>query len=225
VHYELTAVPAHEPAAHEPAAPAPAVRALTLPEPPVSAPPAPRPAASPPPLPADAVAQAAKAPSSRWVGRLAAVGALAVTTLVIFAVARKSAPQAGLPPALPSDAPAISAQPALSASLPAPVEPDRAEAPAPPAPAPKPSEEASEKSAPEVETMGTVRLPARAAGHRIFVDGRRAKTPPEQQQKEDESADGVAPLRLRCGSHLVQIGSGGTPERIEIPCGGEVQLE
>jgi hypothetical protein len=180
---------------------------------------------SPPPLAADVVAPAAKAPSSRWAGRLAAVGALAVTTLVIFAVARKSAPQAGLPPGA---RPGASPQPALSVGLPAPVEPDRAEPPESAAPAaPKPPEAAGEKNAPEVETMGTVRLPARAAGHRIFVDGRRAKTPQQQQEQQppDEDADGVAPLRLRCGSHLVQIGSGGTPERIEIPCGGEVQLE
>ena len=61
--------------------------------------------------------------------------------------------------------------------------------------------------------MGTVLLPPRAAGHRIFVDGRRGKT------------DGSEPLRLRCGSHAVQIGSSGTPETIDLPCGGEVQLQ
>ena len=61
--------------------------------------------------------------------------------------------------------------------------------------------------------MGTVLLPPRAAGHRIFVDGRRAKT------------DGSEPLCLRCGRHAIQIGSSGTPETIELPCGGEVQLQ
>jgi hypothetical protein len=61
--------------------------------------------------------------------------------------------------------------------------------------------------------VGTVLLPSRAADHRIFVDGRRART------------DGVAPLRLKCGPHVIQIGSGGTPETVDVPCGGEVQLE
>jgi tetratricopeptide (TPR) repeat protein len=241
VHYELAAVPAHEPAAHEPVVHEPVAQPLTAHEAPAPAPPVPRPSMSPPPVPADAVAQAAKARSRRWAGRLAALGALAVTTLVIFAVARKSAPQAGLSPGLPSSAPptapssappTASTEPALSAGLPAPIDPERVEAAAAPAPAPKPADEASERSAPEVETMGTVRLPARAAGHRVFVDGRRAKTPQDQQkdqqkdqQQKEGDADGVAPLRLRCGSHVVQIGSSGTPERIDIPCGGEVQIE
>ena len=61
--------------------------------------------------------------------------------------------------------------------------------------------------------MGTVLLPPRAAGHRIFVDGRRGKT------------DASEPLRLRCGRHAIQIGSSGTPETIDLPCGGEVQLQ
>jgi hypothetical protein len=60
---------------------------------------------------------------------------------------------------------------------------------------------------------GTVLLPPRASGHRIFVDDRRFKT------------EGTAPLHLRCGRHVVQIGSAGTPDPIELPCGGEVQLE
>jgi hypothetical protein len=126
-----------------------------------------------------------------------------------------------VPPEVPARA---SPQPALSAGLPAPVEPDRPEVPVPPTSAvAKAPEAARETGAPEGETMGTVRLPARAAGHRIFVDGRRAKT--QAEPSDDEPADGVAPLRLRCGSHVVQIGSGGTPERIDLPCGGEVQLE
>ena len=60
---------------------------------------------------------------------------------------------------------------------------------------------------------GTVLLPPRASGHRIFVDGRRFKM------------DGDGPLRLRCGSHVVQIGSSGTPETVDLPCGGELQLK
>jgi hypothetical protein len=60
---------------------------------------------------------------------------------------------------------------------------------------------------------GTVRLPPRASGHRIYVDGRRAQV--------DES--GV--LRLLCGRHVIQIGSRGTPEPIDVRCGGELQLQ
>jgi hypothetical protein len=60
---------------------------------------------------------------------------------------------------------------------------------------------------------GTVQLPPHASGHRIFVDGRRFKT------------DGVAPLHLPCGPHVIQVGSSGTPQTIDLPCGGEVQLQ
>ena len=38
-------------------------------------------------------------------------------------------------------------------------------------------------------------------------------------------ADGAEPLRLRCGAHVVQIETGGTAETIDVPCGGEVQLQ
>jgi hypothetical protein len=67
------------------------------------------------------------------------------------------------------------------------------------------------------DDMGTVVLPSRAAGHRIFVDGRRAKA--------SETTDGVEALHLRCGAHVIQIGSSGGQERIDIPCGGAIQLQ
>jgi hypothetical protein len=82
----------------------------------------------------------------------------------------------------------------------------------PAGPAEKPPEAAPERHLDDAE-WGTVLLPARASGHRIFVDGHRFKT------------DGIAPLRLHCGPHVVQIGSAGTADRIDLPCGGEVQLE
>jgi hypothetical protein len=65
--------------------------------------------------------------------------------------------------------------------------------------------------------MGTIIFPDRAAGHRIFVDGRRART--------EETTEGIEPLHLRCGSHVIQIGSGGTPETIDLPCRGEVHIQ
>jgi hypothetical protein len=58
-----------------------------------------------------------------------------------------------------------------------------------------------------------VRLPSRASGHRVYVDGRRVQV------------DETALLRLRCGAHTIQIGSQGTPQPIDLRCGGELQLE
>ena len=63
------------------------------------------------------------------------------------------------------------------------------------------------------DDKGTVRLPSRASGHRVYVDGRRAQV--------DESGT----LRLPCGRHVIQIGSQGTPEPIDVRCGGELQLQ
>src|SRR6185436_3759735 len=63
------------------------------------------------------------------------------------------------------------------------------------------------------DDKGTVRLPSRASGHRVYVDGRRAQV--------DDSGN----LRLPCGRHVIQIGSQGTPEPIDVRCGGEVQLQ
>jgi len=65
----------------------------------------------------------------------------------------------------------------------------------------------------DIGTLGTVMLPSRAAGHRIFVDGRRSKS------------DGNEPLRLPCGRHVIQIGTSGGQEAVDLPCGGEVQLQ
>lgn len=63
------------------------------------------------------------------------------------------------------------------------------------------------------DDKGTVRLPSRASGHRVYVDGRRVQA--------DESGN----LRLPCGRHVIQIGSQGTPEPIDVSCGGELQLQ
>ena len=162
-----------------------------------------------PPLSATAGgARSAPASSSGRGGRLATGAALlAAGVLVVVLVARTSAPTVELPPA-----PAIPAAPSIDATTPVAAEPPQA----PEAPARKETKAVNEKDADDPQ-MGTVVLPARAAGHRIFVDGRRAKT--------EESGDGLEPLRLRCGSHVIQIGSGGTPETIELPCRGEVQIQ
>jgi hypothetical protein len=143
----------------------------------------------------------------RGAGRFVAGAALlAMVALVIVTVARRPAPGAG-PAPMAAPAPAPAPAPDAAAST------DAAEldaAPTTAAPAPKPA------GGEDAET-GTVVFPPRATGHRIFVDGRRART--------EETDEGIAPLRLRCGPHEIQIGSGGTPETIEIPCGGRVQIQ
>jgi len=164
--------------------------------------PSPGPARAPAPQAARNAAPAAAQPGS-WGRRLVAGGAvLAALAFAIFAVSRNQAP---------GPAPSASPQP----------EPEPAVNPTPtPTPTPTPGPEPTTKEVKasgdkEVEgaDTGTVVWPARAADHRIFVDGRRART------------DGVAPLRLRCGAHSIQIGSSGTAESIDVPCGGEVQLQ
>jgi hypothetical protein len=188
-----------------------------------------KPAPAPPPVPASAPApQVARSPAptrpqssqpSSWGKGLVAGGAvLAALSLAIFAIARNQS--AGTGPA-----PSVSPQPESPVNNPTPpAEPENRGTPAPPAvPAAGPTATGPEPENKEVKATGdkdvdgadtgTVVWPARAAEHRIFVDGRRAKT------------DGVAPLHLRCGAHTIQIGSSGTAESIDVPCGGEVQLQ
>jgi hypothetical protein len=141
------------------------------------------------------------------VGALLAIGAAAV-----FVVARNPAP-----PAVSAPSPAV--EPAGAVDALPPVDSQRKDTLASDVPsAEKQTKALTTKSSDDdadadVETTGTVLLPPRAAGHRIFVDGRRARS------------EGDAPLRLRCGSHVIQIGSGGEPETVEVPCRGEVHLQ
>ena len=67
----------------------------------------------------------------------------------------------------------------------------------------------SVQSLPQVG-VGTVSLAAVAASHRLFVDGRVA-----------EGGSAV----VKCGPHLVQVGSRGVRRTVEIPCGQEVVLD
>jgi hypothetical protein len=171
---------------------------------------------APEPMSMPAPVQTARAPLSPpapppppstggWTMRLVFSAAfLAATAYVIFGVARSSVPSAPREPTA-SPAPTASADAAL------PVDAERQDTSARP-------DEAGGRSPASGESeggkWGRVRLPSRASGHRIFVDGRRFKT-------EEEGG----PLRLPCGPHVVQIGSSGTPESIDLPCGGEVQLQ
>jgi hypothetical protein len=128
---------------------------------------------------------------------------LALAGMGILAVARRSLLDA-------APAPSVVEKPSLVVDASAPV----ASEPADTFAAQKEPKAMHEQDAEDSDAeTGTVLLPARASGHRIFVDGRRSKT------------DGSEPLRLRCGRHEVQVGSSGTAEPIDVPCGGEVQLQ
>ncbi len=76
---------------------------------------------------------------------------------------------------------------------------------APPPATPTPSAAAP----PSTATDGTIVTPRQAGGHRIFVDGHYA-------------GDSPGPVKVHCGSHVVKVGSGGTPRTVDVPCGGEV---
>lgn len=58
---------------------------------------------------------------------------------------------------------------------------------------------------------GVLRMPARAAGHRVYVDGKVA-------------GHGVDPITVACGRHMVKVGSGDTERTVEVPCGGSVSI-
>ena len=146
---------------------------------------------------------------NRWIGWLLAGGALVGTAVLVRSeMARESAPPAG-------QAPTPSLEPVVAGAKDASASPD-----GPPGdvlardlvggeePAPATSDKGSDS-----DDKGTVRLPPRAAGHRVYVDGRRV------QVEED------ATLRLSCGQHVIQIGSRGTPEPIDVRCDGELQLQ
>jgi hypothetical protein len=59
----------------------------------------------------------------------------------------------------------------------------------------------------EITTSG-----AAANGHRVIVDGHSV-------------GDAPGPFRVRCGSHTVQLGSAGTPQRVSVPCGGTLTVK
>jgi hypothetical protein len=60
-------------------------------------------------------------------------------------------------------------------------------------------------------TDGVIVLPASAAGHRVFVDGRLVEV------KNSRAS-------VPCGSHEVRIGSSGAVRKLDIVCGGETAL-
>ncbi len=67
-------------------------------------------------------------------------------------------------------------------------------------------------SAEPPRTTGRIVLPARAAGHRIFIDDRVVG-----------EGQGVWPVA--CGRHVVRIGSRAKTQSVDVPCGGDVDVE
>jgi serine/threonine-protein kinase len=61
--------------------------------------------------------------------------------------------------------------------------------------------------------LGDIVTPASARGHRVFVDGQFA------------APDSGVTLHVKCGRHTVRIGSSGTLQAVDVPCGGEVRVQ
>ncbi len=174
-------------------------------------PPAPRPAPSPAER-ADPPPSAASAPPA---------AASAAPPAAVSASAAAAAPSASAaPPPSASAAASASASPVLSAAVPLPPPPPPS-APSPPSLAPPappspvasaaPSAHPPSPDVPLAPDMGQIDLPAAAAGHRVFVDGKVA-------------GEGSASLRVKCGARNVRIGSAGVEKKVEVPCGGSVTL-
>jgi serine/threonine-protein kinase len=115
-----------------------------------------------------------------------------------------AASTAQTPPAPEPGGTAAAQEPATSASAPAP------EPAAEPPPA-KPAAEEAPAADPIPFDVGELQMPASAAGHRIFVDGRTA-------------SEGTDPVRVHCGAHEIRIGSAGRLQQIDVPCGSSLAM-
>ncbi len=58
-------------------------------------------------------------------------------------------------------------------------------------------------------TSGTLVTAPESVGHRVFVDGKLLGDAPQK-------------VELSCGEHAVRVGSKGSLQKIQVPCGGEV---
>jgi serine/threonine protein kinase len=61
------------------------------------------------------------------------------------------------------------------------------------------------------EGTGTVKTAGAVPGRRIFVDEKTVGQTPES-------------VTVKCGSHMVRLGSSGKPQKIDVPCGGEITV-
>ena len=129
--------------------------------------------------------------------------------------AKAAAARAGSKPSAPAAQPVTPSQPvtppvAMIAPPAAPV----AEAPTPVAEAPAPLPSVSVSSLPQptvAADSSLVTFPVSAQGHRVFFDGR-------------PMAVTSAPMKLRCGRHMIRIGSTGKARVTDLACGREVTL-
>jgi hypothetical protein len=102
--------------------------------------------------------------------------------------------------------PAVPAAPAVAATFAQPAPTQAA------APAPTPSISVNALPAQTIASDSTlVTFPPSAQGHRVFFDGRPMAVTP-------------APMTLRCGRHMIRIGSSGKPRVTDLACGQPVTL-
>ena len=134
-----------------------------------------------------------------------AVIALAIVAMVVLGRSSDSSPASAAVAAAPAASrpaePAVPITPPAATSAPVP-------SVAPESTAPVPSGAAPAQTPPD---QGQLVFPPSAAGHRIFLDGRVV-------------GDGAQPAVVPCGPHDVKIGSAGTPQRVDVPCGGSLTL-
>ena len=121
----------------------------------------------------------------------------------------KSAPAAAAAPAAPA-AP-VAAETQLVAPAPS---PDRAAPVAAAAPAAVPTVPVEALMPPPIPADASlVTFPAYAQGHRVFIDGRIVAV-----------ADG-SPTKVKCGRHMVKIGTARRPRVLDFACGREVVVK
>ncbi len=127
------------------------------------------------------------------------------------AAAVAPAPPAQEPPSMQVVAPPSVAPPSVVAVRAAPA---LAPAPAPVAAQPAPTPSISVNALPAqviAADSSLVTFPSSAQGHRVFFDGRPMAVTP-------------APMALRCGRHMIRIGSSGKPRVTDLACGQPVTL-
>jgi serine/threonine-protein kinase len=157
------------------------------------------------------VASASPAPSPEPVASAPSAPAAPSASASAVASAEPAAPP---PSASASSEPVASAAPSASASSPPAASSVAAAASAPPASSattPTASAAAATPPAAEPADSGQLDLPASAEGHRIFVDDKVA-------------GEGTAPIHVHCGAHVIRIGSAGKERKVDVPCGGSLQL-
>lgn len=111
-----------------------------------------------------------------------------------------SAPSAAPSVTVAMAAPTVSADPAAPVAKDAPKDAKDA---AKPAPQPQPQTPAPSSGTGIVKTEGA------APGRRIFIDERTMGQTPQ-------------PITVKCGTHMVKVGSSGRARSVDVPCGGEV---